>query len=89
MVCMASIGLSLPSTSLRKLDRLASEYFNSCLVVFVFWLLVCLGFRFFVTVTLEFLFCFLICLHGCLDEFKMKKYFQNRHAHDGLQRTEL
>ena len=51
------------------------------------WLLACLGFGFFVT--LEFLFCLLVDCKDCLDVFEMQKYFQNHHAQDGFQRTEV
>ena len=44
--------VKLPNTSLRKLDRLAFGYFNSCSVVLcLFVWLACLGFRFLVTLS--------------------------------------
>ena len=68
-------GLSFPNTSLKKLERLASGYFNLCSVCYG-CVLSCLGFGHFLAVTLHLLFLLLcacmaasICLK-CETDFK-------------------
>ena len=74
------LGLKLPNTSLRKLERLASRYFNLCSVWYV-CVRACLRFGHLLAATLHFLCLLFLCLHGCLYVLKMWKWFPNHHVH--------
>ena len=72
---MASLRFKLVEHEFKEAKLASFRIFQlvfGCVCVCVcVWLLACLGFGFFLAMTLELFVCILICLHGCLDVFKM------------------